>query len=54
MARKLIITAALIGAALSKKNHPNVPITPEEMAEAAYECYNEGAAIVHIHGRDEK
>ena len=54
MARKVIITAALIGAALSKKNHPNVPITPEEMAQAAYECYNEGAAIVHIHARDEK
>lgn len=54
MARKVIITAALIGSALSKKNHPNVPVTPEEMAQAAYECYNEGAAIVHIHARDEK
>jgi len=53
MARKLIITAALIGTALSKKNHPNVPISPEEMAQAAYDCYNEGASIVHIHARDE-
>lgn len=54
MARKVIITAALLGSALSKKNHPNAPITPEEMAQAAYECYNEGAAIAHVHARDEK
>lgn len=53
MARKVIITAALTGTALGKKHHPNVPITPEEMAQAAYECYNEGAAVVHIHARDE-
>lgn len=52
--RKVIITAAQTGAALSKERHPNVPITPEEIAQSAYECYNEGAAIVHVHARDEK
>jgi len=51
--RKVIITVAPTGAFLTKKEHPNVPMTPEEIAQAAYECYNEGAAIVHVHARDE-
>lgn len=50
--RRLIITAALTGGVLSKKENPNLPEQPEEIAEAAYECYNEGAAIIHIHARD--
>jgi len=32
--------------------NPNLPKQPEEIIESAYECYNEGATIVHIHGRD--
>ena len=51
--RKVIITVAPTGSFLTKKEHPNVPITPEEIAQTAYECYNEGAAIVHVHARDE-
>ena len=51
--RKIIITVAPTGPMLSKKEHPNVPLTPEEIAQTAYECYNEGAAIVHVHARDE-
>ena len=31
-----------------------MPMTPEEIAEAAYECWKEGAAVVHIHMRDEE
>ncbi|SHH38963.1 3-keto-5-aminohexanoate cleavage enzyme [Caloranaerobacter azorensis DSM 13643] len=50
--QKLIITAALTGAEVTKKQQPNLPITPEEIAEAAYEAYKAGASIVHIHARD--
>ncbi|KPU27420.1 3-keto-5-aminohexanoate cleavage protein [Caloranaerobacter sp. TR13] len=50
--QKLIITAALTGAEVTREQQPNLPITPEEIAEAAYESYMAGASIVHIHARD--
>ncbi|WP_427337865.1 3-keto-5-aminohexanoate cleavage protein [Caloranaerobacter sp. DY30410] len=50
--QKLIITAALTGAEVTREQQPNLPITPEEIAEAAYEAYKAGASIVHIHARD--
>jgi uncharacterized protein (DUF849 family) len=46
---KTIITAALTGATGSKKLNPAIPITPEEIAEDAYACYQAGAAMVHLH-----
>jgi 3-keto-5-aminohexanoate cleavage enzyme len=49
---KLIITAPLTGGFASKKDNPNLPTQPDEIAQAAYECFNEGAAIVHLHARD--
>ncbi len=49
---KLIITAALTGAEVTKEQQPNLPVTPDEIAEAAYECYKAGASIVHVHARD--
>ncbi|SHJ86599.1 3-keto-5-aminohexanoate cleavage enzyme [Geosporobacter subterraneus DSM 17957] len=49
---KLIITAALTGAEVTKAQQPNLPVSPDEIAEAAYECYKAGASIVHVHGRD--
>lgn len=49
---KLIITAALTGAEVTREQQPNLPLTPEEIAEAAYQCYIAGASIVHVHARD--
>jgi len=49
---KVIITVAQTGALVSKAQNPNIPEQPEEIALSAYDCYNEGAAIVHIHARD--
>lgn len=49
---KLIITAALTGAEVTRKEQPNLPLTPDEIAEAAYEAYKAGAAMVHVHARD--
>jgi 3-keto-5-aminohexanoate cleavage enzyme len=52
MKEKLIITAALAGAATTKNNNPNTPYTPDEFAEETYRCYQEGVTIVHIHAKD--
>ena len=52
--KKLIITAALTGAEVTKNQQPNLPVTPDEIAQAAYECYLAGASIVHVHARDEE
>jgi 3-keto-5-aminohexanoate cleavage enzyme len=49
---KVIITVAQTGSVLSKAQNPNLPEQPEEIAVSAYDCYNEGAAITHIHARD--
>jgi len=51
---KLILTVATTGAFQGKEANPNLPETPEEIAQTAYECWNEGASIVHIHARDPK
>lgn len=53
MDNKVIISAALTGGQSSKEKNPNVPITPEEIAESAHACWEEGAAIVHLHMRDD-
>jgi len=48
----VIITAAIVGAEVTKAQQPNLPTTPQEIIEAAVECYKAGAAIIHIHVRD--
>lgn len=53
-AGRVIVTAALNGAFVTKDMNPNVPEQPHEIARAALDCYNAGAAIVHIHARDEQ
>ncbi|MCC5900426.1 MAG: 3-keto-5-aminohexanoate cleavage protein [Halomonas sp.] len=49
---KLIITAAVNGGITSREKKPNVPYTPEEIAESVYQCWQAGASIAHIHARD--
>lgn len=49
---KLIITAALTGAEVTRENQPNLSISPEEIALDAYKCFQAGASIVHVHARD--
>ncbi|AEM78280.1 MULTISPECIES: 3-keto-5-aminohexanoate cleavage protein [Thermoanaerobacter] len=48
---KLIITAAICGAEVTKKHNPNVPYTVEEIAREAESAYNAGASIIHLHVR---
>jgi len=49
---KLIITTALTGAQQGKEANPNLPEQPKEIIKQAIECWESGAAIVHIHARD--
>jgi 3-keto-5-aminohexanoate cleavage enzyme len=51
---KVIITVAQTGALVTKSMNPSLPEQPEEIAESAYACYEEGAAICHIHARDKE
>ncbi len=48
----VMITAAIVGAELTRDQQPNLPISPEEIIAEAVECYKAGAAIIHIHVRD--
>jgi 3-keto-5-aminohexanoate cleavage enzyme len=49
---KVIVTVAPNGSLTTKQMNPHVPVTPEELWEEAVRCYNAGAAVIHIHGRD--
>lgn len=50
--QKTIITVAPTGAWPSKKDNPNIPLTPAEIADDVYDCWNAGAAVAHLHMRD--
>jgi 3-keto-5-aminohexanoate cleavage enzyme len=49
---KLIVTAAITGSRITREITPYIPIKPEEIVQSAVECWEAGAAIVHIHVRD--
>ena len=50
--RKVIITCAVTGAIHTPSMSPHLPITPEEIADAAIGASEAGAAIVHFHARN--
>jgi 3-keto-5-aminohexanoate cleavage enzyme len=50
---KLIITAAICGAEVTKENNPAVPYTIEEIAREARSAADAGAAIIHLHVRED-
>jgi 3-keto-5-aminohexanoate cleavage enzyme len=50
---KVILTAALVGAELTRKETFYLPLTPDEIAEAARLAVAAGASVVHIHVRDD-
>ena len=52
--RKVIITCAVTGAIHTPSMSPHLPITPEEIADAAVGAAEAGAAIVHLHAREPK
>ncbi len=48
---KLIITAAISGAEVTKEMNPSVPYTKDEFVREAKSAYNAGASIIHLHVR---
>ena len=49
---KVIITCAVTGAIHTPFHVAHLPVTPEEIAEAAVGAAEAGAAIIHLHARD--
>lgn len=49
----LILTAAITGAETTRKDQPNLPLTPGEQAQEAASCFEAGARVVHLHVRDD-
>ena len=52
MSRKVIITCAVTGAIHTPSMSPHLPVTAQEIADAALGAAKAGAAIVHLHARN--
>ncbi len=50
--RKVIITCAVTGAIHTPSMSPHLPVTPEEIIDAAVGAAEAGAALVHVHARN--
>ncbi len=50
--RKVMITCAVTGAIHTPSMSPHLPITADEIADAALGAHEAGAALVHLHARD--
>jgi uncharacterized protein (DUF849 family) len=51
-AQRVIITCAVTGAIHTPSMSPHLPVTPDEIADAAIGAAEAGAAVVHLHARD--
>jgi len=51
MSKKTIVTCAVTGASLTPSMSPNLPVSPQEIAEQSIAAINAGAAIIHAHAR---
>lgn len=52
MARKVIITCAVTGSIHTPSMSPHLPVSPQEIADAAVGAAEAGAAIIHLHARN--
>ena len=48
-----ILTAAIVGAELTRQQTPHLPITPQEIADEAARCREAGASVIHLHVRND-
>ncbi|MCB1809211.1 MAG: 3-keto-5-aminohexanoate cleavage protein, partial [Candidatus Competibacteraceae bacterium] len=53
-ARKVIITCAVTGSIHTPSMSPHLPVSAEEIADAAVGAAEAGAAIIHLHARNEE
>lgn len=51
---KVIISCAVTGASTQKSKCPNLPTTPQEIADTVYNVWKLGASVVHLHMRDDE
>ena len=49
-----VITCAITGPIATTDDNPHLPVTPEAIAESARGAHEAGAAVVHLHLRDEQ
>ncbi len=49
---EVILTAAIVGAEVTREQTPHLPITAEEIAAEAVRCRDMGAAVIHLHVRN--
>ncbi len=47
----LVLTAAIVGAEVTRADTPHLPITAEEIADEAARCRDAGASVIHLHVR---
>ncbi|MDR1242967.1 MAG: 3-keto-5-aminohexanoate cleavage protein [Deltaproteobacteria bacterium] len=52
--RKIIVSAAITGAIHTPSMSPYLPATPDQIIKNAVDAARAGAAVVHVHARDEK
>ena len=50
----VMIAVAPNGARKTQQDHPQLPISPKEIAHTAAACRDAGACMLHLHVRDEK
>lgn len=53
LSNRVILTVAPTGSSTSRELCPDVPLTPEEIAEETFLCWEAGASAVHLHVRDD-
>ena len=49
----VVLTVAPTGSDTTRENNPNIPYTPEEIAQSSIEAAEAGASVVHVHVREE-
>ena len=52
-APEVVLTAAIVGAELTREQTRYLPITPQEIADEAARCREAGAAVIHLHVRND-
>lgn len=52
-APEVILTAAIVGAEITRTMTPHLPITPQEIADEAARCRDAGVAVIHLHVRED-
>lgn len=50
---ELVLTAAIVGAEITRDQTKYLPITPQEIADEAARCREAGAAVIHLHVRND-